>query len=199
MHEKNERVIAAASLSASRRVATILLGIAAACAPGLAWAEELSSPYGVFVEAGAADDARSLVAGVAWTWAQPSKWDGGHWSGYLETSVGEWACHKSPGSTYEGCSTQIGVTPVIRFAPSLFARWFGEIGIGADAVFPIYQSERRRFGTVYQFGDHLGIGRKFGPDERNELELRYEHYSNGGYKNPNPGENWVQLRYMHWF
>jgi hypothetical protein len=175
------------------------MAVALALAPAGAWGGELSSPYGAFVEAGAADDARSLVAGVAWTWLQPAKWDGGHWSGYLETSVGEWACHKYPGSGYEACSTQVGVTPVIRFAPTVFSRWFVELGIGADAVFPLYRSDGRRFSTVYQFGDHLGIGRKFGTEGRDEIELRGEHYSNGGYKNPNPGENWVQLRYMHWF
>jgi hypothetical protein len=171
----------------------------AAITPG-AGAEELTSPYGVFIEAGVASDARSVVAGVAWTWLQPSKWDdAGHFSGYLETSVGEWACHKSDGTSYSHCATQVGVTPVIRFAPTLFSRWFLELGIGADAVFPLYRSTSQRFSTVYQFGDHVGIGRKFGAEGRDEIELRGEHYSNGGYKNPNPGENWLQLRYMHWF
>ena len=172
----------------------------AALIAGHASGEELTSPYGAFIEGGVADDARSLVAGVAWTWLQPTKWgEHGHFSGYFETSVGEWACHASPGARYEHCSTQIGLTPVIRFAPTVFSRWFGEIGIGADAVFPLYDSDRRRFSTVYEFGDHLGIGRKFGAQGRDEIELRAEHYSNGGFKNPNPGENWVQLRYMHWF
>jgi lipid A 3-O-deacylase len=165
-----------------------------------AQAEELTTPYGAFIEAGAADDARSLVAGVAWTWLQPEKWgEYGHFSGYLGTSVGEWACHRAPADSYTHCATQVGVTPVIRFAPSFFSRWFLELGIGADAVFPLYRSSARRFGTVYEFGDHLGIGRRFGEQGRDELELRGEHYSNGGFKNPNPGENWVQLRYMHWF
>jgi len=185
--------------AAARRGVAMLAIAAAALLPGRVAAEELSSPYGAFVEVGYGDSARSVVGGVAWTWLQPSKWDGGHWSGYLETSLGEWACRKTPGSGWQPCSTQVGVTPVIRFAPTDFSRWFFELGIGADAVFPVYRSVEKRFSTVYEFGDHLGIGRKFGVDGRDEIELRGEHYSNGGYKNPNPGENWVQLRYMHWF
>jgi hypothetical protein len=30
-----------------------------------------------------------------------------------------------------------------------------------------------------------------------ELVLRVEHFSNAGIKHPNPGENYVQLRYTH--
>ena len=54
-----------------------------------------------------------------------------------------------------------------------------------------------RFSTEFNFGDHIGLGRKFGAD--GEIELRAEHDANGGYRNPNPGENWFQLRCMHWF
>jgi lipid A 3-O-deacylase len=182
-----------------RRAATSAMALAAACASGAAGAKELVSPVGVFVEAGAADDARSVVVGAAWTWLQPSKWGAGHASGYLETSIGEWACHKHPDQHYEGCSTQVGLTPVIRYAPGSWEHWFMEVGVGVDAIFPAYRSDKRGFATEFNFGDHVGIGRKFGDDGRDEIELRAEHYSNGGYKNPNPGENWVQLRYMHWF
>ena len=72
-------------------------------------------------------------------------------------------------------------------------------GIVVHPAFVIGEIDRRIFGSEYNFGDHIGIGRKFGDDGRDEIELRAEHYSNGGYKHPNPGQNWVQLRYMHWF
>ena len=51
-----------------------------------------------------------------------------------------------------------------------------QLGIGADVISP-------------------GLAH----DGRDEIELRAEHYSNGGIAHPNPGENWFQLRYMHWF
>ena len=185
------------SNDAGPRVALVLTLAAAVLAPVGASAGELVPPVGVFVEGGISDDSRSVVVGAAWTWVQPSKWGAGNASGYLETSVGEWACHREEGLGYRHCSTQFGITPVLRYEPSFWAHWYMELGIGADVIAPAWHTDKRRFSTEFNFGDHVGLGRKFGDDD--EIELRAEHYSNGGYKNPNPGENWFQLRYMHWF
>lgn len=179
-----------------------LFGLAVAAttlAPAAAVAKELTSPYGAFIEGGISDDSRSVVGGVAWTWVQPSKWGAGNASGYVETSIGEWACHRQDGDHYHACSTQIGLTPVIRYEPSWWEHWYMELGIGIDVIVPAWKTDRRRFGSDFNFGDHIGLGRKFGDEERDEIELRAEHYSNGGFRQPNPGENWFQLRYMHWF
>jgi lipid A 3-O-deacylase len=197
---RHDRTATATAHPRAAVVAALVAGAAiGAAAPVAAPAKELVSPAGVFVEGGKADDGYSAVVGTAITWLQPSKWGAGNASGYLELSVGEWMCRKHADGDLRACSTQIGITPVIRYAPSWWEHWYGEIGIGADAIFPRYQSESRHFGSEYNFGDHLGIGRKFGDDGADEVELRAEHYSNGGYKHPNPGENWVQIRYMHWF
>ena len=177
-------------------VATTAAAVAASM-PAAGSAKELVSPYGVFVEGGKADDGYSVVVGTAITWLQPSRWGAGNASGYLELSVGDWMCRQQAGQDIRHCSTQIGITPVIRYAP--WERWFGEIGIGADAIVPRFGSDKRIFGSEFNFGDHLGVGYKLGDDGADEIELRAEHYSNGGYKKPNPGENWVQVRYMHWF
>jgi hypothetical protein len=97
------------------RVALDLMFAVAALALPAAQAKELVSPMGAFIEGGISDDSRSLVGGIAWTWVQPSKWGVGRASGYLETSIGSWACHRRQGERYHGCSTQFGVTPVIRY------------------------------------------------------------------------------------
>jgi hypothetical protein len=173
--------------------------MAAAALPPAAGAKELVAPVGVFVEGGLSDDSRSVVAGAAWTWVQPSKWGAGNASGYLETSIGEWACHRDEGAHDKSCSTQVGITPVLRYQPGSWDPWYAELGIGADVIASAWHTDKRRFATEFNFGDHIGLGRKFGDDGADEVELRAEHYSNGGYKNPNPGENWFQLRYMHWF
>ncbi len=176
-----------------------LLLAAVAAMPFAATAKELVSPVGVFIEGGISDDSRSVVAGAAWTWLQPSKWGEGHASGYLEISIGAWSCHRGSVIRYRHCSTQFGITPVIRYQPTSWEHWYMEVGIGADVIAPAWRTDERRFSTEYQFGDHIGLGRKFGDEGRDEIELRAEHYSNGGFKHPNPGENWFQLRYMHWF
>ncbi len=64
-------------------------------------------------------------------------------------------------------------------------------------LLPAFRDNDRRFGTAFNFGDHLALGRVL--DDRNELALRVKHYSNGGIKQPNPGINFVQLRLVHWF
>src|ERR1700749_963895 len=100
---------------------------AAALAPAAAGAKELTSPYGVFVEGGISDDSRSAVARVAWAWVQPSKWGAGNASGYLEPSIGEWACHRRAGERYHACSTQFGITPVLRYTPESWEHWDMEL------------------------------------------------------------------------
>src|SRR4051812_40042103 len=138
--------------------------VAVAIAPASLLATELARPIGVFIEGGAATDARSAVAGVAWTWLLPARWGDGHASGYVETSIGEWACRREIGGSYRHCSTQFGVTPVIRWQPSSWTHWFVELGIGADVITPAFRSNERRFRTEYNFGDHVGLGRSFGMD-----------------------------------
>jgi hypothetical protein len=41
----------------------------------------------------------------------------------------------------------------------------------------------------------LALGRSFGSGDRHEIALRAKHFSNGGVREPNPGLNFVQLRY----
>jgi hypothetical protein len=43
----------------------------------------------------------------------------------------------------------------------------------------------------------MAVGRMFGAERQHELVLRLEHFSNAGIDHPNPGENFVQLRYAH--
>jgi hypothetical protein len=183
--------------SAGQVLAALLA--AGALYPCGAGANELVAPVGVFVEGGAAEDARSLVVGAALTWAQPSTWGAGHASGYLEASVGDWVCDRAQRIGYRHCSMQFGLTPVLRYAPSLWSRWYTELGIGANVISPAWLTDKRRFSTEFNFGDHVGVGRKLDDEGDDEIELRAEHYSNGGIQHPNPGENWLQLRYMHWF
>jgi len=45
----------------------------------------------------------------------------------------------------------------------------------------------------------VGIGRRFGDRGRHEISMRVEHFSNGSIKKPNPGENFLQLRYTRYF
>ena len=52
----------------------------------------------------------------------------------------------------------------------------------------------RTSSTAFQFGDHLGAGFRFGPQDRYDFGVRVQHISNGGVSSPNPGINFFLVR-----
>src|SRR5437762_2379563 len=57
----------------------------------------------------------------------------------------------------------------------------------------------RAFSTNFQYGDHIGVGARFGERYRYDLSLRLQHLSNGGLAHPNPGINFLQMRLAYHF
>lgn len=139
----------------------------------------------------------SVTAGVtlpsSWHWVSHS----GEWTAYTELFVSHWRA-KFEGRR-EGL-TQIGVMPVLRYrfdhGRSL---WFAEGGVGLSYLDRLYRRDDKRFSTRFNFNDVVGVGRSFGAQREHELTLRFVHVSNAGIKEPNPGENFVQLRYARQF
>jgi lipid A 3-O-deacylase len=149
-------------------------------------------PSWIFVQAGVGRDVASAAAGASWDWQW--HYDAAHArvTGATEVLIGNWRAD-DPRNDF----TQAGITPVVRVWPSKWdLGWFLEGGIGANAVTPHYENRGKQFSTVFQFGDHLGVGRRFGAAMEHELVLRVEHFSNCGVSHPNPGENFLQLRYL---
>ncbi|HSI57915.1 MAG TPA: acyloxyacyl hydrolase [Ideonella sp.] len=155
----------------------------------------LLTPSAVFVQGGVAETASALVVGANWDWdwQRPTGW--GTWSGYWEASFGRWSTERIDGSTSHDWVTQLGITPVLRLSPAGGGGWFVEGGIGVNLLLPIFRAKDKRFSTVFNFGDHLAVGRRFGERGEHEVALRVQHFSNGGIKKPNPGEDFLQLRY----
>lgn len=151
-------------------------------------------PTTLFLQAGTAgSETQTYAAGATWDWGWHRQYSFGSISGYSEVSFGRWITDVGGGSS--AWETQVGITPVVRWQPKFAQAWFAEIGVGANLILPIYRSEEKRFSTTFNFGDHFGIGRRFGANRQHELALRVQHFSNGGIDEPNPGENFLQLRY----
>lgn len=90
----------------------------------------------------------------------------------------------------------IALSPVIRFP---LAQWGdypieGEFGIGVSLLDDT-KFAGKDVSTHYQFEDRLGIGTYWGQDKKYRLALRYLHYSNAGFKSPNPGLDFISLSF----
>ena len=151
------------------------------------------APDAMFLQAGRASETSTLTLGLQWDWRR--QWQFGERtrvSGYNELSVGHWRADEGRGSAIV---TQVGFTPTLRFWPSgETTGWFYEAAIGANALVPIYRTREKRFSTAFNFGDHVALGHRSTGPYGWEWALRLEHFSNAGIDEPNPGENFVQLR-----
>lgn len=160
---------------------------------------ERGASLAFFLQAGVASDTNMMVAGVTWDWPWHRDFSVGRVSGYWEMSFGRWDTNH-PERDGSAWVTQFGVTPVLRLYPGAWGGgWFVEGGIGFNLLLPVYRSRDKRFSTSFNFGDHLAVGRRFGQHAEHELSLRLQHFSNAGIKRPNPGEDFVQLRYSRRF
>ena len=132
---------------------------------------------GVSIETGAGtdDDVKPLRVGAQWD----GRW---RWL-YWDLSFGGWT--GGHGRVYD-----LGLTPTARFGSSAYV----EAGVGAHVLSDLDVGTGSEFSTRFQFGDHIGAGLRFGSYD---LGLRFQHLSNGGLRNPNPGINFVILRLQY--
>ncbi len=181
---------------AFQAMAVLLSGLACI---GHASAVEPTGPS-VYVEGGKTfehgSDTTTATIGLRLP-VQRAFWDGRitlAWDLYL----GNWKADVLPGHRSE--FTQIGLVPMFRYRfDAGQSPWFVEAGIGIAYLSDAYQTPNTAFSTQWNFSDHLGVGRSFGAERRQELGLYVKHVSNAGLRSPNPGESFLQLRYAYAF
>ncbi|HSV35780.1 MAG TPA: acyloxyacyl hydrolase [Ramlibacter sp.] len=151
-------------------------------------------PGGVYVQGGLAERATySATVGVLWLWSWRAEGLGGEFSGLTEVYASYWSGRTATGR--QGF-TQVGLLPMLRYRFSEGrSDWFLEAGIGVSGMDSLYRTNDKQFSSSFNFTDVLGVGRSFGAQRKSEVSVRVTHYSNAGIKKPNPGENFVQLRY----
>jgi lipid A 3-O-deacylase len=124
--------------------------------------------------------------------------NGTHLSGYWEASTGIWRENQymnQPGQ--ERKLWDIGFTPVFRFQNDNKKGLYYEGGIGVHMLSKLYNNDDNRLSTHFQFGDHIGMGYVF--DNNWEVAAKLQHFSNGGYKKPNSGVNFFELKAAYHF
>lgn len=175
----------------------------ALCALGLggpALAEDLPAGEPVrwlYAEAGVAKGGTwTTSVGLNLPWAFERRWWGGHLTGHWDAYISHWnARNANPDGARESW-TQLAVVPTVRFRfDQGRSPWFIEGGIGLSVLDSQYRTHRKLFSTRFNFSDHQALGRNFGDRRQHELLLILRHVSNAGIEKPNPGENFLQLRY----
>lgn len=177
-----------------------LLAVAALCLGGTTAHAFQDAATGLYVEAGrtpGGSDTDLLSLGLVLPWpalTSPS----GPWSFQTDLYLGQWRTRDRDGNHRN--DTQLGAIATLRYRfDQGNSPWFAEAGLGATVLDHLYHSRERDFSTAFQFTEAAGIGRSFGSHGEHELSLRVQHFSNADIKRPNPGENFIRLRYVHRF
>ncbi|GAB3764312.1 acyloxyacyl hydrolase [Ramlibacter monticola] len=157
-------------------------------------------PDGASVEAGFGTRGTYMAGvGLVWDWDFERMRRKAELTAHTEVLVNRWRFDAVGGGNDE--LTQFVVLPSLRMRLERGrSPWFIELGIGASWMDKTFETPRKVFSTRWNFYDVLGFGRTFnGGSEQHELALRWTHISNAGIENPNPGQDFLQLRYVRRF
>ena len=143
------------------------------------------------------EDVERYGGAVRWNfepaWTESDEWRLGM---YVEFSVNYW--DGTGGTTGEQELIDFGLTPVLRYQrnPTSGLAPFAEFGVGAHLHTEDGIGDRD-FDIPFAFETHFGLGTRFGAQGRYELVYRFQHLSNAGLGDDNPGINFhaVQLGY----
>lgn len=135
----------------------------------------------------------SVGIDLPWAWERPLL--GGQLTGHWDAHVAHWST-RQVGAPRRESWTQAALVPTFRLRfNDGHSPWFMEGGIGVSWLDSAYRTARKTFSTRFNFTDHQGFGVTFGPNGAHEFMLILRHVSNAGIKKPNPGEDFVQVRY----
>lgn len=143
------------------------------------------------VELGTESKTQMLRVAVQSNWQ--AKWfesNGSALSGYWDANIGSLR-----GNQYRNVKgahqsvTDLGFTPVFRWQQNDRLGFYAEAGIGVHILSGLWDNDGNQLSTHFQFGDHVGVGYVFA--NKLDVGLKLQHFSNGGYKKPNTGINYV--------
>jgi len=175
----------------------VLLAAAALAAASLPASALDLRPDGVSVQAGpGTHGSRIAGVGVIWDWDFERMRRKAELTAHTEVMVNHWDAREAGGSRQS--ITQLVVLPSLRMRLARGASpWFIELGIGASWMDRLFVTPEKSFSTQWNFFDMMGVGHSFGGSNGgHEIGVRWVHVSNAGIKHPNPGQDFIQLRYV---
>lgn len=129
-------------------------------------------------------------------WLQVGDW---HLKSLVELSIDYWDA-KTGGKTGKDDLFDFGLTPILRYQrdPGHGIAPFIEFGVGVHGHTRT-GIENKDFDIPFSFGEHLGLGARFGEGGKYELVYRYQHQSNAGIGDTNPGINFHSVAIGFYF
>jgi lipid A 3-O-deacylase len=179
--------------------------LARACATALLAAAALPAahavdftPDGVSLQAGGGEGTGMAGVGIIWNWNFEAL-RRAELTAHTELMLNGWHADAVDGGHRN--YAQVVLLPTLRMRLDRGASpWFFELGVGPSYLNKHFQTPDKEFGTQWNFYDVLGAGYTLGgPQGKQEIGLRLAHISNAGIRKPNPGQDFLQLRYVHWF
>lgn len=173
-----------------RAIARTALALALVGASGSAFADR----WGLQLGGGVADhDMKkgdiAVVWDPNWTWWEIGGW---HFAFVAEGHLSYW--RYTGDRAINSSIWEVGATPIIRFIKSAgYVRPFAELGAGVRFLSHPTISQNYSMSTSFQFADMVGVGAQFGNHQQYQAGFRFQHVSNAGIKDPNPGINFSQL------
>lgn len=167
--------------------------VAAAAILSFAASAARADTFGVQLAAGLGQHkVNKADLGLVWdpgiNWWEIGGW---HFSLVGEAHVAYW--HVGEGNSRNDI-VEVGLSPMLRFIKSSGAvRPFIEAGAGLRGLSHARLNDTYTLGTGFQFAETAGIGAQFGSRQQYQAGFRFQHVSNGGIKEPNPGINFSQL------
>ena len=177
-----------------RACAAGLLATGCSLAQAVDWQPDAVTVMGAIGE----HDAVMAGAGLRWDWDFHRLRRKSELTAHTELILNEWRAELHDHSGKRNY-TQFVVLPSLRMRLDRGASpWFLEFGIGLSWMNRKMEMPGKEFSTQWNFYNVLGLGYTLGgPLGAHELDLRLVHFSNAGFRNPNPGLNFLQLRYSH--
>lgn len=116
---------------------------------------------------------------------------------YFESSVNFWEYGEQ---NSHDTNVVLALSPVVWYPVTTVANkpLFVEFGIGISLLSDT-NFAGKDVSTHYQFEDRLGLVYPLDDEHSHLVALRYFHYSNAGFKKPNPGLDFLSLSYLHYF
>lgn len=134
-----------------------------------------------------------LIWDTGYHWGNPMDWD---LRLYLGAYLGWWHPTSAGGEDV----VSIGASPLIRLSKHLsgFTPYF-EVSAGPRLLSHTEPAAGHPMSSGFQFAESVGVGAAFGQHNQYQIGYRFEHVSNGGIKEPNPGYNFHQVYFQYHF